>query len=80
MDHRRRERLRTYKGARIAYHGRRAVIGCVIRNLSETGACLGVEGSIGIPDSFNLVFDTGEPSRMCRVIWRTDKRLGVEFT
>ena len=55
------------------------MITCLVRDLSITGACLGIESPIGIPDSFNLVFDSGEPSRRCRVIWRTEKRIGIDF-
>src|SRR6516165_554075 len=72
-------RRRTYKVARIGFGGGRAVITCLIRNLSETGACLGVESPVGIPDKFNLVFESGEPSRMCHVMWRKAKLIGVEF-
>jgi len=72
-------RHRTYKAARIAFQGGRAVITCLVRNLSDTGACLSVDNPIGIPDSFNLVFDSGEPSRMSRVIWRSARQVGVAF-
>ena len=72
-------RHRTYKAARIGFGGGRAVINCVVRNLSDTGACLGVESPIGIPDRFNLVFDSGEASRTCQLIWRKDKKIGVKF-
>ena len=72
-------RHRTYKAARIAFQGGRAVITCLVRNLSGTGACLAVDNPIGIPDSFNLVFDSGEPSRMSRVIWRKEKLIGIAF-
>ena len=72
-------RRRTYKVARIGFGGGRAVINCLIRNLSETGACLGVESPVGVPDEFNLVFESGEPSRMCRVMWRKAKLIGVAF-
>jgi hypothetical protein len=81
MTERRHEpRQRTYKVGRIAFGRNRAVIGCLVRNLSETGACLAVESPIGIPDSFNLVFDSGEPSRACHVMWRTGRRIGVAFS
>lgn len=73
------QRRRTYKVARIGFGGGRAVINCLIRNISQTGACLGVESPLGIPDEFNLVFESGEPSRMCRVMWRKAKLIGVEF-
>lgn len=58
-------RGKTYKVARIAFGGNRAVIGCLVRNLSEAGAYLAVESPIDIPDRFNLVFDSGESSRTC---------------
>ena len=69
----------SYKGARITFGGGRAVITCLVRNRSDTGACLVVASPIGVPDTFNLVFDSGETSRMCQVIWRSDKQIGVEF-
>jgi hypothetical protein len=71
VERRTSQRGKTYKVARIAFGGNRAVIGCLVRNLSETGACLAVESPIGIPETFNLVFDSGEASRNCHVMWRT---------
>jgi hypothetical protein len=64
-DRRNAPRGKTYKVARIAFGGNRAVIGCLVRNLSEAGACLAVESQIDIPDRFNLVFDSGQSSRTC---------------
>jgi hypothetical protein len=79
IEHRKLPRRRTYKVARIAFQGGRALNHCLVRDLSDTGACLAIENPIGIPDSFNLVFDSGEPSRMCQVIWRNKKQIGIEF-
>ena len=64
-DRRNSPRGKTYKVVRIAFGGNRAVMGCMVRNLSEAGACLAVESQIDIPDRFNLVFDSGESSRTC---------------
>jgi hypothetical protein len=72
-------RRRTYKAARLAFGGGRAVITCLVRNLSKTGACISLDSPVGIPDSIHLVFDSGEPSRMSRVIWRNAKLMGVAF-
>jgi hypothetical protein len=72
-------RERTYKAARIGFGGGRAVTGCVVRNLSATGACLSVDNPAQIPERFNLVFDSGEPSRIARVMWRSATRVGVSF-
>ena len=40
VERRTSQRGKTYKVARIAFGGNRAVIGCLVRDLSETGACL----------------------------------------
>ena len=71
-------RHRVLKGAQIVFKGREAVIDCVVLNLSDMGACLKVESPIGIPDSFDLVFDNA-PIRCCRVTWRKATQIGVEF-
>ncbi len=79
IEQRKSPRQRTYKVARIAFQGGRALNHCLVRDLSDTGACLALENPIGIPDSFNLVFDSGERSRICEVVWRNKKQIGVEF-
>ena len=80
MDERRHfGRHRTYKGARIAFKDDRAAIQCVVRNLSDAGACLAVESPVGIPETFHLVFNTGEQGRSCRIVWRGKDRVGVAF-
>ena len=75
---RRNEARRILKGAHIAFKGHGATIDCTVRNLSNRGACLKVENSIGIPDSFDLVLDNASV-RSCRVIWRNAMQIGVEF-
>jgi hypothetical protein len=55
-----------------------ATIDCMVRNLSDRGACLAVESSIGIPDSFDLVLNNGSV-RDCRVTWRKATKIGAEF-
>jgi hypothetical protein len=55
MDKQRQARCRVLKGAHITFKGHWAAIDCVVRNLSDRGACLKVESPIGIPDSFDPV-------------------------
>ena len=71
-------RRRILKRAHIAFKGHGVTIDCVVRNLSERGACLNVESPIGIPDTFDLVIDRASV-RNCRVTWRTATQIGVEF-
>lgn len=72
-------RKRALMGAKIAfkYHG--ATINCAVRNISLGGACLEVESPLGVPDTFDLVLERDQSSRSCRVVWRSEKRIGVAF-
>ena len=51
-ERRKETRRRVLKGAQIAFKGRGAVIDCMVRDLSDGGACLKVASPIGIPDTF----------------------------
>jgi hypothetical protein len=78
QEHRNVARHRALKRAQIAFKGHWATIDCTVRNLSDRGACLNVESSIAIPDSFDLVLDHASV-RNCRVAWRKATQIGVEF-
>jgi len=52
---------------------------CILSNMSNGGANLtGIRAST-IPDEFRLRTPLGE-RRSCRVVWRTENALGVQFT
>jgi hypothetical protein len=70
-------RNRVLKGAKIAF-GRAGIIDVTVRNISDRGACLRVASPLGIPDTFNLVVG-GQITRPCRLVWRKEKEIGVEF-
>lgn len=78
-EHRPKQRRRVYKTGRIAFNGGRAAIDCVLRNLSDKGACLRVVSPVGIPETFDLVLDSDNAARPCHVVWRKEKEIGVEF-
>ena len=58
--------------------GKKAHIPCSVRDLSEIGACLEVPATFEIPSTF-LFGMSGQPPRTCKVIWRNDTQLGVQF-
>lgn len=80
MDERRRwSRARVLKTGRIAVSDKAPKIECAVRNISDAGACLQVHsGTFGIPREFELLLDGGL-RHPCRVVWRTESRLGVSF-
>jgi PilZ domain len=70
-------RRRVLKGGRIEFGG--GAIECTVRNFSEAGAALDVPSLVGIPEQFSLAIPTGNIRRLCVVIWRKEKRIGVAF-
>jgi hypothetical protein len=76
-DRRRKLRIKTYKGAKIIWPNS-GPVRCVVRNLSDTGAKLEVHGLV-LQNSFELVFDLDQSRRSCRVLWRKEPWIGVEF-
>lgn len=77
---RRSVRMRTMKGANLALPGSASVFSCVMRNLSEHGALVELPSTIGVPAAVILQTQDGTLNRHCRVVWRTETRLGLEFT
>jgi hypothetical protein len=80
MEERRKvQRTRVLKGAKIIFNHRVSLLDCIVRNLSEAGACLQLASPLGFPTTFELSLD-GDPSlRLCRVIWQSGDRIGVAF-
>jgi PilZ domain-containing protein len=77
-EQRRQLRRRVLKAGKIGFN-RGSVIDCTVRNISEHGALLQVASPLGIPDSFELELDGEKILWKCRVIWRKERQIGVEF-
>jgi hypothetical protein len=77
-ERRKRSRALSAQPAGIAWAGMRRV-NCVVRNFSSTGARL--EGTLPatLPQTFDLVFDDDQSTLACRVKWRRERAVGVEF-
>lgn len=70
-------RRRVFKGGLISFGG--AGIDCTVRNLSQNGAALDVASIAGIPKSFKLAIEADHFLRPCRLVWNSDRRIGVAF-
>jgi hypothetical protein len=54
--------------------------GCVLSDISATGARVDVEDSKPIPDEFMLLLSSnGAAQRKCCVVWRKPRQIGVKF-
>ncbi len=70
------QRQRTLKAGKIVLKAG-GVIDCTVRNMSAAGACLVVSSPVGIPDEF--VLQNNDAQRLCRTVWRSEKKIGVAF-
>jgi hypothetical protein len=78
MERRRAPRRRIFKGGTISVvHA--GTVGCVVRNISTTGACLEIESLAAVPHDFTLVIKPECSQRSCHVVWCEARRIGVRF-
>jgi hypothetical protein len=78
-DRRAVQRTRVLRCAKIIVPRRSPVIHCTVQNITSSGACLKLANTYGVPQTFELTFEHGRTRRACRVIWRTETKLGVAF-
>lgn len=55
--------------------------GCVLADVSDTGARLNIDHAETLPDRFQLLLSRreGSPRRYCHVVWRKPDQVGVDF-
>jgi diguanylate cyclase (GGDEF)-like protein len=72
-------RGRTLLAGKMISNFGQSSIDCVVRRISDHGATISVESPLGIPRHFHLhIPDEGAP-RPCKMVWQSDKEVGVEF-
>jgi len=76
-EHRVAPRRRILKTGTIELGG--GTIDCTVKNISETGAALDVVTPLFIPDRFVLYISSDQFKRRCRIVRRTQRRIGVTF-
>jgi len=53
---------------------------CILSDVSDRGARLTIAAPNDLPEEFTLLFAAdGSRQRHCRVVWRSDAQIGVEF-
>jgi hypothetical protein len=72
-------RRRVLKAGIAASNDRHITVACTVRDLSDTGARLRVEGSLNIPDTFELIIAVDGLEANCEVMWRKGNEVGARF-
>lgn len=75
-ENRRSRRKTVLKAATIEFEGG---IGCIVRNMSDTGAGIDVANPSSLPIEFDLRIEGDNVRRYCAIVWRGQKRVGVVF-
>ena len=78
MEKRANDRRRVLRAGKIVLNKHGSVIDCTVRNISKTGALIGVLSAVTVPEEFILRWDGIEQS--CKVVWRKPDRMGLKFT
>jgi hypothetical protein len=55
------------------------VYSCTTDNVSESGALLQIATDALMPSIFKLNVPGEKLDRVCKIIWRIDRKIGVEF-
>ena len=77
---RKKPRRQFHYNARILVDKNVPLIDCSISDISATGARIALENHETLPDTFMLLLtQNGGARRHCRVVWREEFMIGVQF-
>lgn len=79
QDRRERVRDKVLLGGVAAINDRGSTMDCVVRNFSETGACVEFNSSPRLPEQIQLKISRKGRSFLAEMIWRQANRVGLAF-
>ena len=72
-------RRRVLKGGVVAFNDRHVTLPCTVRDVSDGGARLRIEGSMTAPDTFELIIEIDGLVASCEVVSRRGNEISVRF-
>ena len=72
-------RGRTFLAGKIVFNFGRSAFDCTVRQLTDAGATVELETTIGIPDHVQLLLVGTNQVRPCKRLWQSDRQLGLAF-
>ena len=72
-------RTRINREALLFFHGQSDVFPCCVRDVTNCGAGIRLDGLNVLPVEFYLSFDRFRTARTCRMIWRDRDFIGAAF-
>ena len=80
LDRRQSLRDKVFFGGVAAINESGSTMDCVVRNISEHGACVEFDSAAKLPDEFSLTIARKGRSFLAKVIWWRDNFVGVAFS
>jgi hypothetical protein len=79
LDRRRSVRDKVIYGGVASVNDRGSTVDCVVRNISEGGACVEFEQTAKLPEEMRLTIARKGRSFFARMIWRQANKVGLAF-
>lgn len=79
QDRRRSSRDKVFLGGVAEINERGSTMDCVVRNLSDDGACVEFDSSAGLPAELKMTIAHKGRSVLASMIWRQANRVGLAF-
>jgi hypothetical protein len=79
LDRRQTPRDKVLYGGVAEINERGSTMDCVVRNISESGACVEFDQAAELPEEINLTIARKGRSFLARMIWRQANRVGLAF-
>ena len=79
LDRRQSPRDKVLFGGVAEINERGSTMDCVVRNISEGGACVEIDQARKLPEEINLTIPRKGRSFLARMIWRQANRVGLAF-
>ena len=79
QDRRERVRDKVLLGGVAEVNDRGSTMDCVVRNFSETGACVEFDASARLPGRMQVTIARKGRSFLAEIIWRQANRVGLAF-
>jgi hypothetical protein len=79
FERRSKKRTTINHGAALFFAGHAGVYSCCVRNVTNDGACIWLNGLSIVPFEFDISFDNFRTTRPCRLIWRDGDFVGAAF-
>ena len=79
QDRRQSVRDKVLYGGVAETNERRSTLDCVVRNISERGACVELDPAVKLPQELNLTITRKGRSFLAQLIWRQANKVGLAF-